>query len=433
MAAMPSRWPEDCRLCLPSFREGLRTGWLPDAFGAADLLAALSDGGFLASPADVPALITRTPPHRFTVPVGERTREVPLMPPPVNAALHVLTERALRGHRPHPCVHNATRTDWRYRAAYRARSESLTALASDGPRRFLQHLDIANFGPAVRWGVLLGAPWMTDELARSLRTVHRHTGQCLVHGASWSTRLGSALLAPVDDVVARQAGDSWARWSDGWHVAVRDAREGERVRQAVTEALTPLGLRLSERKSVLLDPAAVTGGVAADVAGPADEVWRLATLHDDVRRYRYALVRAAPAPDISTALPALVRGRPALLPRAAHYLDGAATTPEGARAFAELLRWASEEGPGHGRNAPFRCGRLLVLAARHPALARLVPEPVLDRCRASLLPPLRELAERVAVTGRGPGAVADPLPRVRAWRERGASAEDSPPLTATYL
>ncbi|MYR37650.1 hypothetical protein GTX14_15020 [Streptomyces sp. SID4944] len=99
---MPSRWHEDCRTCLPSFREGLLTGWLPDAFGAADLLAALSDGSFLTSPADVPPLITQAPPHLLTVPVGPHTREVPLVPPPVGAALHILTERALREHRPTP-------------------------------------------------------------------------------------------------------------------------------------------------------------------------------------------------------------------------------------------------------------------------------------------------------------------------------------------
>ncbi|MFJ1590523.1 hypothetical protein ACIOD0_09795 [Kitasatospora albolonga] len=436
MSVMPSRWHEDCRTCLPSFREGLRTGWLPDAFGAADLLAALSDGGFLASPADVPSLITQTPPHMLTVPVGERTREVPLMPPPVGAALHVLTERALRDHRPHACVHNATRTDWRYRPAYRTRSERLMALASDGQRRFILYLDIENFGPSVRLSVLLGAPWMTDELARSLRIVHRHTGQCLVHGTSWSTRLGSALLAPVDQVVDQQAGDFWTRWSDGWHVAVKDACEGDRIQQAMTEALAPLGLRLSEPKSGLLTPDAVAKGPAADVSGPVGLVWRLARSRNDLRRYRYVLARADPDPEICAELPDLVRRHPVLLPRAAHYLDGAASTPEGADAFTELLRWAYEEGGGQehpARHAPFRYGRLLALAARHPALAQLVPASVLDRWCASPLTPLRELAERVAVTGLGPDAVVGPLPRVHAWLRRGASAGDSPPQTATYL
>ncbi|MFB8122618.1 hypothetical protein ACFVG1_16225 [Streptomyces bacillaris] len=436
MKGMPSRWHEDCRTCLPSFREGLLTGWLPDAFGAADLLAALSDGSFLTSPADVPPLITQAPPHLLTVPVGPHTREVPLIPPPVGAALHILTERALREHRPHACVHNATRTDWHYRPAYRTRSERLAALASEGPRQLILHLDIENFGPSVRLDVLLAAPWMTDELARSLRIVDRHTGQCLVHGTSWSTRLGSALLAPVDRVVDRQAGNFWTRWSDGWHVAVENAEEGDHVRQAVTEALAPLGLRLSERKSGLLAPDAVTEGVAANVAGPVGQVWRLAALGNDVRRYRYALARATPDPGISAALPALVRRHPVLLPRAAHYLDGAAATPEGAGAFTGLLRWAYAEEGGQehpDRHAPFRYGRLLALAARHPTLARLVPASVLDRWCATPLTPLRELAERVAVTGLGPDAVADPLPRVRAWIRRGASAGDSPPQTATYL
>lgn len=433
---MPSRWPQDSRTALPSFAKGLRTVWLPDAFASADLLSELSDGSFLTSPADVPPLIARAPLHRLTVPVGGETRTVPLLPPPVHAALHVLTERALRGHRPHRCVHNATRADWDYRRAYRTRSTKLAALASDPGRPHVQHLDVERFGTSVRLGALRAVPWMTPELGDALRVLWERTGQCLVHGTSWSTRLGSALLAPADLAVARIAGDNWARWSDGWHIGVSGAREGERVRQAVTKALSAMGLRLSARKSVLLAPSAVAEGVAADVAGPADEVWRAAERGDDVRRYRYTLVRAAPDPEISAALPDLVRRHPALLPRAAQYLDGAATTPEGAAAFDALLRWADRDEPkreGADREAPFRSGRLLVLAARHHGLARLVPPPVLERWCASPLPALRELAERAAVTGRGPGAVAGPSPRVATWIRRGAAPGDHPPEALTCL
>ncbi|MEV0846274.1 hypothetical protein AB0J21_10425 [Streptomyces sp. NPDC049954] len=428
---MPSRWTEDTRACQPSFARSLRTSWLPDAFADSGLLGRLSEGAFLRSPSDVPPLIANAPLHWLTVPVGERVRTVPLLPADVYAGLHVLVERALRGHAFQPGAHNGTHTDWDYRSAYRDRSESLTALASDGESPWIQHLDIENFGPGVRLDTLLAAPWMTEELGSALRVVRRRTGQCLLHAGSWSTRLGSALLTPLDEVVAQHVGDRWARWSDGWHIAVRDPEEGARIREAVAAELGRAGLRLSPRKTALLPPAAVLAGVAANVAGPPGEVWRLAVRHDDVRRYRYALPRAAPAPEISAALPGLVRRHPALLPRAALHLDRAATTAQAPGTFTALLRWATGRGPT--REAPFRCGRLLVLAARHPHFARLVPLSALDRWCASSVAPLRDLAERAAVTGYGPDAVRDPGPRTRDWIRGGASVTDRPPQAATLL
>ncbi|MGW4454924.1 hypothetical protein ACWEJQ_01755 [Streptomyces albidoflavus] len=428
---MSTRWSDDLRACLPSFRQSLLTGWLPDAFADADLLDALASGTLLPSPGDVAPMIARSPVHPLTVPVGPRTRTVPLLPAPVHAALHTLTERALRDHRPHPSVHSAARTDWDYRRAYRTRSEKLTELASGRTPSLVQHLDIENFGVSVGLGTLLAAPWMTRELEASLREMRRRTGQCLVHATSWSTRLGAALLDPLDQVVARHAGDAWSRWSDGWHVAVRDAREGERIREALAGALAAMGLRLSARKTVLLTPGDVTGGVAADVSGPPDEVWRTAVRANDVRRYRYALVRAAPDPDITNALPDLVRRHPSLLPRAVHYLDGATATGGAADTFAAFWQWVVGETPEG--EVPFRCGRLLVLAARHGELARLVPRPVLDTCSRSPVTGLRELAERVSVTADGPGTVADPSPRVRDWVRRGAAVRDRPPRATTHL
>ncbi|MGA5223680.1 hypothetical protein [Streptomyces koyangensis] len=428
---MSSRWSDDLRACLPSFRESLLTGWLPDAFADAELLAALESGALLASPGEVAPMVARAPVHPLTVPVGARTRTVPLLPGPVHAALHTLTERALRDHRPHPSVHSAARTDWHYRRAYRARSEKLTELASGRDPSLVQHLDIENFGTSVGLGPLLAAPWMTAELASSLREVKRRTGQCLVHATSWSTRLGAALLDPLDQVVARHAGYAWARWSDGWHVAVRDAREGERLREALAGGLAAMGLRLSERKTVLLASSEVTGGVAADVSGPADEVWRAAVGTDDIRRYRYALLRAVPDPGITTALPDLVSRHPALLPRAVRYLDGATGSHGVSGTFAALWQWAAPETPE--KEAPFRCGRLLALAARHEELARRVPQPLLDTCRRSPVTGLRELAERVTVSAHGPGAVAEPSSRVRDWVRRGAAVQDRPPRTTTYL
>lgn len=428
---MPARWSEDLRACLPSFRQSLLTGWLPDAFADADLLDALASGTLLPSPGEVAPMVARAPVHPLTVPVGSRTRTVPLLPAPVHAALHTLTERALRDHRPHPSVHSAARTDWDYRRAYRARSEKLTELASGPEPAVVQHLDIENFGASVGLEPLLAAPWMTAELASALRAVRRRTGQCLVHANGWPTRLGTALLDPLDQVVARHLGDRWVRWGDGWHVAVRDAREGGRIREELAGALAAMGLRLSECKSVLLTPSDVTGGVASDVSGPAEEVWRTAAGTDDVRRYRYALVRAAPAPEITMALANLVRGHPALLPRAVHYLGGAAATDGAADAFAALWQWVARETKE--RETPFRCGRLLVLAARHEELARLVPRSLLDTCCRSRVTGLRELAERVSVTAHGPGAVAEPSSRVRGWVRRGAAVDDRPPRTTTFL
>ncbi|WP_440571842.1 hypothetical protein [Streptomyces sp. KR2] len=428
---MSSRWSDDLRACLPSFRQSLLTGWLPDAFADAELLDALASGTLLPSPGEAAPMIARAPVHPLTVPVGARTRTVPLLPAPVHAALHTLTERALRDHRPHPSVHSAARTDWDYRRAYRARSEKLTELASGRTPPLVQHLDIEDFGASVGLGALLAAPWMTAELASALTEVRRRTGQCLIHATSWSTRLGAALLDPLDQVVERHAADAWARWSDGWHIAVRDAAEGDRIREAVAQALGSMGLRLSERKTVLLAPGEITRGVAADVSGPADRVWRSAVERDDVRRYRYAIVRAAPDPGITSALPNLACRHPALLPRAVHYLDGATETGGAAETFAALWAWASRSKPEG--EAPFRCGRLLVLAARHEELARRVPRPDLDTCRRSPVTGLRELAERVAVTAHGADAVTRLSPRVRDWVRRGAAVRDRPPQAATYL
>ncbi|MEK8171840.1 hypothetical protein NKH77_28375 [Streptomyces sp. M19] len=166
---------------------------------------------------------------------------------------------------------------------------------------------------------------MTGELARTLALLHRAAGRCLLHGHRWASRLGTAVLAPVDAVVAELAPERWTRWGDEWHVFVRDTAEAERVRVAVEGALARLGLRPSAAKSGILAARAVAAHDARDVAGPAGEVWRRGLADGDPRALRYAL----PGPGRTTGCPGASSGRSGTGPRCC---PGPSTTSTGPRA-----------------------------------------------------------------------------------------------------
>ncbi|MEU9609804.1 hypothetical protein [Streptomyces sp. NPDC048057] len=395
-----------------AFGQDLATDWVPDAVGAADVSSSLFD--------DVPAEIDVA---RLRVPLGSRTEDVPVVPVDARARLHGLVERALCGRRVRPEVLAYDRVDWDYSRAFRTRRQRLTELAVRPDLPLVLALDVHRLSRSLPLRTLHEAPWTTAELAAALTAVERAAGRPLLPGHRWANRLAAAALAPVDTVVARLAPGRWLRWGDDWHVFVHAPTEADEVRDAVTRALAPLGLALSAPKSRTLPVAAVLDGTARDVAGDPGHAWRRGLERGDVRALRYALPRAAPAPEISRDVPHTVRQWPELLPRAVQYLDRAADTPEGRAALRALMTDADA----------FACGRLLALAAGRRAVAADVPDAVLTLAYADESVALRALAARVAALTDRLRLTPDPPPRLRPWLALGAEPARWPPRLTTLL
>ncbi|ANW19397.1 hypothetical protein I3J09_14980 [Streptomyces clavuligerus] len=409
-----------------SFGQDLLTELIPDALGAVDALP------YLRPTAEPPPLEVGW----ITVPPACRAEPAPVVGPDVRAHLHALAERALAGYRPRPEVFGYRSATWEYRHGYRARQERLRALGECRDELpYVLTLDVHRFFRSLPLDVLLRAAWMTGALAERLTALHTRSGRCLLPGHRWASRLGTAVLDPVDAVLAERAPGRWVRWGDDWHVCVSGADEAQEVRAAMTAALAGLGLRPATGKTGVGPVDTLLTGVARDVAGPAERVWRQGLATDDLRSLRYALPRLAPGAEVSRSLPGVVRARPELLPRAVRYLDRAVGTREGLAAAHELLEGAGEGDPGQLFAAVglFAAGRLLALAGRHRAVADAVPDAVLAAAASSGIPALTALAVRAGAVGGRPGGLPEPPVRMLRWLERGADVRDSPPSVDTLL
>ncbi|MEV8059430.1 hypothetical protein AB0P37_23885 [Streptomyces antimycoticus] len=400
-----------------SFSHDLMTDWIPDALGAADVTQALA-GGTLSAPPQLDIGWLR-------VPLARRTEDIPVVDSTARAHMHLLVERSLHHHRPHPEVLSYRSTDWDYRRAYRARRDRMHALGRQTELPLVLKLDIHRFGESLPLHVLLDAPWMTDTLAQQLTELHHKTGRPLFPGHRWANRLGTAALHPIDARLTAMAPDRWIRWGDDWHVFVHDTAEAEHVRAAVKAGLEALGLRLSAEKSTTEPVATVFAGPARDVAGNPPEVWRRGIQNNDVRALRYALPRIDPEAEVSRRIPGIVRAQPTLLPRAVYCLDRAVNTPAGHEAVRELLEAAHPD--------LFAVARLLALAGRHQEVASYVPDSLLALAADCGIAALQELAARVAVCTGHRDVLPEPPQRLHQWIAQGAHVRHHPPSVATLL
>ncbi|MEU2558393.1 hypothetical protein ABZ626_03460 [Streptomyces longispororuber] len=398
-----------------AFDGDLLTDYVPDALGAVDVRRLLSADRPLDEPLDV---------GHLRVPLARRVEVVPVVSCAARAHMLRLTEQALHAHVPRPEVFSYRSLSWRYRPAYQERQRHLRALATRSDLPLVLVLDVHRFGRSLPLDVLCRAPWMTERLAEALTALYGAAGRGLLSGHRWANRLATAVLAPLDDAVASLAPGRWARWGDDLHVFVRDHAEADGIRAAVATVLRRLGLRLSAEKSTVTAAAAVLARSARVIPGRAEEVWRAGLADGDVQALRYALPRTPPDDTVSRTLVGAVRSHPGLLPRAAHYLDRAASSPSGRAAAEDLLRTAEPDA--------FTAARLLPLVARHPGLVPVVPDALLAVAEGSGIGPLRELAFRLAVA-RGRRHSPPPTPRMRAWLAQGACPHSQLPDVDTLL
>ncbi|MFH9068398.1 hypothetical protein [Streptomyces alboflavus] len=399
-----------------AFDSDLLTDYVPDALGAADVSRQLA----LGQPLDDGPLRV----GRMRVPLARRTESIPILPCVERARMFLLTEQALTVHAPRSEVFSYRSLTWRYRPAYQARQRHLQALAARSDLPLALVLDVHRFGQSLPLNTLIRAPWMTEHLAGALTALRTAAGRTLLPGHRWSNRLGTAALAPLDDTVAALAPGRWARWGDDLHVLVRDRAEADEIRSAVVVALQQLGLSLSQEKCTVAPAASVLTGPARVIDGRPEEVWRTGLANGDVKALRYGLSRSPPDERVTRTLVAAVQNRPALLPRAVHYLDRAAHTPVGQAATKELLHTVEADA--------FTAARLLALAARHPELAPEVPAEMLAAADNSGIAPLLELAFRVDVL-RGRLRARPPTSRMREWLASGAHPHHQLPQVTTLL
>ncbi|WP_435241544.1 hypothetical protein [Streptomyces cucumeris] len=398
-----------------SFGQDLMTEWIPDALGATDVVRGLADGSHLNP--------TRLDVGWLQVPLAHRTETIPVVPQAVRAHMHRLVERSLHRYRPRPEVFSYRSTEWEYRGAYRARQRRMRELGSREDLPLVLRLDVRQFGASLPLRVLLDAPWMTEDLAQQVTTLHGASGRCLLPGHRWANRLGTAALAPIDNLLAAEVPERWLRWGDDWHVFVRGAGEAERIREVVASGLANLGLSLSVEKTVWEPVHRLFAGAARDVAGDPRKVWRAGIRDGDMRALRYALTRAEPTTEIFRDISEVVRMRAELLPRAIQYLDRAMTTPGATEVVEELF----------DDSDLFTAARVLTLAGRHQELARRVPDRLLILAADCGIAGLCALAARVAFSSRRGHLVGEPPPRMLPWISQGADLRQLRPSVATLL
>lgn len=399
------------------FAEDLLTEWVPDVLNAVDVKADVAEG--VVDPG------LRITACRLRVPLARRCESVPVVDTAVRGQMHVLVELALRRHRPRRQVSSYRSAAWNYRDAYRGRLARMQELSDRADLPFVLKLDIHRFGRSLPLSALLGTSWMTEALASRLAELEREAGECLLPGHRWANRLGTAVLAPVDEAVGASAADRWVRWGDDWHVFTKDEDEAEQIRGTVEAELKLLGLALSEEKSGIAPAREVLAGPARDVAGHPADVWSKGYESGDIRALRFSLPRLSPSDSVSRTIPSAVRAFPGLLPRAVEYLDRAMGTSAGRVTVLQLLERAEVDS--------FVAARLLALACRHPHLADSVPDSLLisvDRCG---IDGVQALAVRVAtMTGRK-HLVSPPPPRLAAWLSSGDDFRRDPPSVVTLL
>jgi hypothetical protein len=399
------------------FAGDLLTDWVPDVLNAVDVRAAVAGG--LVDPT------IRINVCRLRVPLARRSEAVPVVDAIVRGQMHVLVERALSWHRPRRQVFSYRSAEWDYRDAYRRRQARMRELCGRADLPFVLKLDVHRFGRSLPLPALLGTSWMTEQLAGRLAELEREAGASLLPGHRWSNRLGTAVLAPVDEAVAALAADRWVRWGDDWHVFTKDEDEAEQIRGTVELELKLLGLALSEEKSGLVPAKEILASPARDVAGDPGEVWRRGYDSGDVRALRFALPRLGPHTQVSLSVPEAVHDFPGLLPRAVEYLDRAMGTVSGRASALLLLESAGDD--------LFMMARMLTLACRHPYLAEAVPDELLILADGCGVDGVQALAVRIAtVTGRG-RLVSAPSPRIAAWLSAGGDFRRVQPSVVTLL
>ncbi|MFD8396000.1 hypothetical protein ACFV2N_44120 [Streptomyces sp. NPDC059680] len=400
-----------------AFGSDLLTDYVPDALGAADVRRQLASGQLPTN--DGPLEV-----GQLRVPLARRVESIPVTSCAARARMLVLTEQALTVHTPRPEVFSYRSLRWQYRPAYQARQSRLRALATRQDLPLVLVLDVHRFGRSLPLDTLIGKPWMTERLAEALTDLHAATGRCLLPGHRWSNRLATASLAPLDDTIAALAPDRWVRWGDDIHIFTRDQNEADDIRAAAVLALDRIGLRLSEEKSTVIAAASVLAGPARFLAGRPEEVWRTGLEAGDVTALRYALSRTPPDRTVSLTLVDAVRDRPVLLPRAAHYLDRAAQTPEGQAAAKRLLHTAETDA--------FAAARLLALTGRRPELVSEVPDGLLAVAARSGFVSLRELAFQIEVLRHHRDA-RPPTSRMRDWLRADGFLRRQRPQVSTLL
>lgn len=393
----------------------LLTDWVPDAIGATDVLWMLRRGELPPSaPIVAPRLMVALPSH---------SDEVPVVDVVLRGRFHCLVDDALTGRAPHPNVfgYRSLRAD--YRAAYRARTQRLRALAAEGS--LILSADVHRFSASLPLSSIVRQSWMTPALAEALAELEDRAGRCLLPGHLWANRIAAAVLAPVDEALAAAVGPKWVRWADDIHVCVHDSGEADSVRELLESELGQLGLQLSESKTQLISSEAILDGPARDVGGDATNAWRRGVATDDIRSMRYALPRLASGLNMSALddLNVVTARHPSLMPRAVAYLDRFVDTRAGTHVARELL--ARETSPA-------AIGRLLALVARHPVLLPMVPERSIRTAQSSDILGLRALAWRAILQEKNAVGSA-PSQRLSHWARNARRVSAQQPRVDTLL
>jgi hypothetical protein len=395
-----------------SFTSDLLTDWVPDAIGAADVIAGLYRGE-VPPPQPVRAA-------QLLAAMATRCELIPVIDVAARARLHCLTEDALVGYSPDQNVFGYRSLEVDYRAAYHVRQERLRSFARDPRYPLVLAVDVARFSASVPLPVILRQTWMTPVLADEIIALRATTGRCLLPGHHWANRIGSAVLGGVDAALRSAVGRRWIRWADDFHVLLTGSQEADQVRHLLSAELARVGLKLSEEKTRLLPTSALPSGPARDVSGDPAHVWQRGVANTDVRALRYALPRLAARHDPVALgdLLSITAEHSYLIPRAVHYLDRFAESSSGAAIGVELLQ---------RETTPAVIGRLLALAVRHPALLAAVPDHALLAATSADVPALLALVWRTAMAhGKTP---PPPTQRIAAWvRDGGQLALHLPSL-----
>ena len=403
---------------LDTFESDLLTDLVPDPIAAVDVRASLSKGA--VPPADHIELAL------IEVQLASRTDLLPIVDVATRAAFQALTASALSEVPSHPNVFGDWYGESTYQAAYARRRTRILQLTNDTSCRAVLKADIHNFAASVTLSALEAQTWMTDSLRVALRALWQLSGRCILHGHSWSNRLASALLSGVDEALDLAYPSRWLRWADDIHIFTDSRTEAEEARQLLSDALEPLGLRLSEAKTSITSPHAIATGVAADVSGEPELVWYDGLKHRDVRALRYALPRLAAQgnPAALSSLQDVIREWPYLGPRALMYLDRAASATDIREQVAAIL--------AEHHAVSLITTRACALAIRHPKLINEISDGLLVQLEDSTGSGLVALAWRVRALQTGAPQRA-PNERYETWLRSAASLDADPPVLDTLL
>lgn len=389
--------PEDL---VAGFDEDLKTQWIPDAIGGADVMRVIRRGQSEALEFDATWRV-----EELEVATRKGIRKVRDVDTVTRAHLHCTVEDSIRD-----AERSLSKQVFGYRDATTDYSLDWTRFLSAlnelaGRNQFVVEADIKSCFESISLNAIRAGRWAPPSLLTLLSRVHATTGQVLIPGHRWSRRVANIVLGHIDKTIRAP----FCRWQDDYKIGCRSRQEADQVLGELASAAASLDLRLNTTKTRIVPAEERRASFRLEEPDPSVDhllnIYSNGLEERNLSGLKYSLVRLVgnAQPAVLHTLEDAVRELPSLAPRAAVYLDSVIDNPQASSLVLNLAR----------SHDTWIIGRFIPVVVRNPKLSERVEATLIDTLLSHQVEGISSLAARVAL--RRDVAVNHASERVRQW------------------